>query len=409
MDDEAELRAVEDLDVAKVGAVLRGKTGSLPWRLVDGSGVGVVPVNLWLADLDACDNSPATLRAYAYDLLSWNRFLGAVQVSWTSATRSEVRDWVRWYRCRANPQRRRGSISDSHRPAPGSVNARTGKPYLDSSYARSSINRRLSALSGFYEFALESDLGPLINPVPKSRGDITRLDAYRQHLDGPRRQEKKRAPYRQKLADRAPRALSDDLYEEVFTSLRTNRDRAVVATAISSGLRASELLSMRRGLLHAADQTAEIIPKGGSGSRALVRISPAAFLWIARYLAERPVGPPDEPVWMTLRGSRRPLTYWAMRQILERSNALLGSNVTMHDFRHTFCMRLAQDENMTIAEMQELMRHSSIASTTRYLRPSLTELVDKLDQHWSKPPLPPPVPAKGYAAEDLQVLFGRTF
>lgn len=336
MDDEAELRAVEDLDVAKVGAVLRGKTGSLPWRLVDGSGVGVVPVNLWLADLDACDNSPATLRAYAYDLLSWNRFLGAVQVSWTSATRSEVRDWVRWYRCRANPQRRRGSISDSHRPAPGSVNARTGKPYLDSSYARSSINRRLSALSGFYEFALESDLGPLSNPVPKSRGDITRLDAYRQHLDGPRRQEKKRAPYRQKLADRAPRALSDDLYEEVFTSLRTNRDRAVVATAISSGLRASELLSMRRGLLHAADQTAEIIPKGGSGSRALVRISPAAYLWIARYLAERPVGPPEEPVWMTLRGSRRPLTYWAMRQILERSNALLGANVTMHDFRHTF-------------------------------------------------------------------------
>ncbi|MFW0154314.1 tyrosine-type recombinase/integrase (plasmid) [Mycobacterium sp. smrl_JER01] len=407
MDDEAELRAVEGLDVAKVGAVLHGKAGSLPWRLVDGSGAEIVHVNLWLADLDACDNSPATLRAYAYDLLSWTRFLDAVHVAWANATRSEVRDWVRWYRCRANPQRRRGS--DSHRPAPGSVNELTGKPYLDSSYARSAINRRLSALSGFYEFALESDLGPLMNPVPKSRGDITRLDAHGQPFDSPSHHEKKRAPYRQKLTDRAPRALSDGLYEEVFATLRTNRDRAIVATAISSGLRASELLSMRRGLLHAADQTAEIIPKGGSGSRALVRISPAAYLWIARYLAERPVGPPDEPVWMTLRGSRRPLTYWAMRQILERSNALLGSNVTMHDFRHTFCMRLAQDENMTIAEMQELMRHSSIASTTRYLRPSLTELIDKLDQHWSKPPMPPPVPGKGYAAEDLQVLFGRTF
>ena len=409
MDDEAELRAVEDLDVANDGAVLRGKAGSLPWRLVDGSGVGVGPVNLWLADLDACDNSPATLRAYAYDLLSWTRFLDAVHVSWASARPSEVRDWVRWYRCRANPQRRRGLVSGSHRPAPGSVNERTGKPYLDSSYARSSINRRLSSLSGFYEFALESDLGPLINPVPKSRGDITRLDAHRQHFDGPRQHEKKRAPYRQKLADRAPRALSDDLYEEVFTSLRTNRDRAVVATAISSGLRASELLSMRRGLLHAADQTAEIIPKGGNGIRTLVRLSPAAYLWIARYLAERPVGPPGEPVWMTLRGTPRPLTYWAMRQILERSNALLGANVTMHDFRHTFCMRLAQDENMTIAEMQELMRHASIASTTRYLRPSVAELIDKLDQHWNKRPLPPPVAAKGYVAEDLQVLFGRPF
>ena len=150
------------------------------------------------------------------------------------------------------------------------------------------MNRRLSSLSGFYEFALESDLGPLINPVPKSRADLTRLDAHRQHFDSPRPE--KRAPYRQKLVDRAPRALSDALYEEVFTSLRTNRDRAIVATAISSGLRASELLSMRRGMLHAADHTADIIPKGGNGSRVLVRISPAAYLWIARYLLSAPQG-----------------------------------------------------------------------------------------------------------------------
>src|SRR3546814_19933535 len=94
------------------------------------------------------------------------------------------------------------------------------------------MNRRLSSLSGFYEFALESDLGPLINPVPKSRDDLTRLDVHRQHFDNPRPQ--KRAPYRQKLVERAPRAPSDDLYEEVFASLRTNHDRAIVATAIIS-------------------------------------------------------------------------------------------------------------------------------------------------------------------------------
>lgn len=190
MEDETELRTVEALNVLRIGAVLRGNTGSLPWRLVDGSGIDVRHVNLWLADLDACDNSPATLRAYAYDLLSWTRFLDTVQVSWTRATRSEVRDWIRWYRCRENPQRRRGSVSDKHRPTPGSINERTGKPYLDSSYARSSMNRRLSSLSGFYEFALESDLGPLINPVPKSRYDLIRIDAHRQHFDSPRHHDK---------------------------------------------------------------------------------------------------------------------------------------------------------------------------------------------------------------------------
>jgi integrase/recombinase XerC len=64
------------------------------------------------------------------------------------------------------------------------------------------------------------------------------------------------------------------LFEEVFAALKTNRDRAIVATAVSAGLRANELLSMRRGMLHAADQTADIIPKGGNGSRVIVRISP---------------------------------------------------------------------------------------------------------------------------------------
>jgi integrase len=349
MDDGIEPRPVEALEVPRVRAVLRSEIGSLPWRMVDGSGAGVDHVNLWLAELDASDCSPATLRAYAYDLLSWTRILGVLQVSWVSATRAEVRDWVRWYRCRQNPQRRRNSGSDSHRPTPGSVNERTGKPYLESSYTRSSMNRRLSSLSGFYEFALESDLGPLINPVPKSRADLTRLDVHRQHFDNPRPQ--KRAPYRQKVVERAPRALSDDLYDEVFASLRTNRDRAIVATAVSSGLRASELLSMRRGMLHASDQTADVITTGSNGSRVLVRISPAAYLWIARYLAERPAGPPQEPVWMTLRGTPRPLSYWAMRPILERTNALLGSNVTMHDFRHTFCMRLAQDEDGSAARI----------------------------------------------------------
>jgi hypothetical protein len=39
--------------------------------LVDGSGVGVEHVNLWLAELYTCDSSPATIRAYTYDLLGW--------------------------------------------------------------------------------------------------------------------------------------------------------------------------------------------------------------------------------------------------------------------------------------------------------------------------------------------------
>lgn len=402
-DGQDDLRVVSGLAVPRVGAVIRGPGRGVPWRLVDADGTDVTAAQRWLAELHANGNPGTTLRAYAYDLLNWLRFLDVIGVDWKYATRTEVRDWVRWHLENPNHQRRRGNGDHPHRPAPGAINEKTGKPYLDDAYARATINRQLSAISGFYEYAIETDVGPMVNPVPRSRSELARAYA-RVSPNEPRRT--KRAPYRQKIVQRAPRALSDELYEDVFTALTCNRDRAIVASAVSSGMRAGELLSMRRGLLHAGNHTAEVIPKGGGGERVLVRLSPSAFVWIARYLAERPPGPADEPVWMTRRGSPRPLTYWALRRILERTNAVIGSNVTMHDFRHTFCMRLAADDNLTVAEMQELMRHAALDSTMVYLRANPDDLITKLQEHWNRPPMPPPSPAQGYAAEDLRVLFG---
>lgn len=401
-----EPRHVERLDVPRLGAVVRGSAPSdLPWRLVDADGADVESARLWLVEMRASDYSAATLRAYAYDLLSWLRFIDAVDVPWQQATRWEVRDWVRWHQVHENPQRRRNVTNARSRPPAGSVNGTTGKPYLAGNYSRATVNRMLSSLSGFYEFAITADLGPLANPVPKSRAQLTREDPRRNPMDPPRRG--RRAPYRQKVVQRTPRALSDELYEQVFARLRNDRDRAIVATAVSSGMRAGELLSMRRRDLHAADQTVEVLPKGGVDQRVMVPVSPAAFVWIARYLATRPPCPPHEPVWMTVRGERRPMTYWALRQVLERVNAVTGTNVTMHDFRHTFCMRLAEDENMTIPDLQELMRHTAITTTMIYLRPRLDDLVEKLQDHWDRPPTPPPSPAVGYNADDLRVLFKK--
>lgn len=399
-------RAIERLQVPRVGSVVGGRTpDDPPWLIIGADGQTVPAVRLWLLDLHTSDYSPKTIRAYAYDLLSWLRFLSAVDVSWQRAMRAEVRDWVRWHQVHLNPQRTRNVLNHDSRPPAGSVNAETGKAYLPSAYSKATINRVLSSLTGFYEFAIDEHLGPLTNPVPKSRARLKREDAHHSPMEPNRR--RRRSPYRQKVPRKTPRALSDDLYEEVFGRLNNDRDRAIIATVVSSGLRADELLSMRRRDLHAANQTVEVVPKGGIGERVVVPVSPSAFVWIARYLASRPPGPPDEPVWMTIRGDRRPLTYWALRQVTERANRFIGSNITMHDFRHTFCTRLAADENLTIVELQELMRHVALSTTMIYLRPTEDELVNKLQAHWDRPAPPPPTPASGYDTDDLEVLFGR--
>lgn len=75
--------------------------------------------------------------------------------------------------------------------------------------------------------------------------------------------------------------------------------------------------------------------------------NPDAFVWLRLYFAD--VGTPglEQPIWSTLRRrdhgqglTRQPLSYDALRAVLRRANAALGSNWTMHDLRHTCAMRM---------------------------------------------------------------------
>ena len=55
---------------------------------------------------------------------------------------------------------------------------------------------------------------------------------------------------------------------------------------------------------------------------------PDAFRYLGRYLASGGLPAPGQPVWRTRRGQQRPLTYWAMRRILQRANDKPGTNWT---------------------------------------------------------------------------------
>ena len=82
---------------------------------------------------------------------------------------------------------------------------------------------------------------------------------------------------------------------------------------------------------------------------------PEAFLEISRYLLTRKPGGQSDPLWLTLRSPIRPLTYFAMRQVLERINDRLGTNISWHDLRHTFTHRLLDDDGIALSDVQQLL------------------------------------------------------
>jgi integrase len=379
-----------------VGEVRPGGSADLPYVVTGGSGEPVGAVSEFLRDLVLGDCRPATCRSYAHDLLRWFRLLATVGVGWEQATRGEVALLVAWMRSAPNPQRLRRDPSLS-----GMVNLKTGKPYLAAGYAKATINHALTVMHGFYAFHLHCGAGPLVNPVPEA-AQRRLLLAHRSPLEPvpPVR----RAALRQKIPARQPRSIPDALWAELAGVMRCTRDRALLACYVSSGARASELLALRAEDISWQEMVLWV-PRKGSDVLTAVPISPEAAVLLAAYLREAGPPPPGTPVWRTGRGASRPLTYWAMRRVLQRANAMLGTNWTLHDIRHTTCARMSADPALTLPEVQAVMRHAQLSTTQQYMTPRLEELLGTLQAHYQRP-APPSAPAPGYDPADLAAVFG---
>ncbi|WP_433527546.1 tyrosine-type recombinase/integrase [Nocardia pseudovaccinii] len=107
-----------------------------------------------------------------------------------------------------------------------------------------------------------------------------------------------------------------------------DRDRALLLFYVSSGARASELLGLLLDDVDWGGLRIWVISKG-SRAREDIPADRRAFLYLARYLEQAGLPAPGQSVFRTIRGESRPLTYWAMRRILQRANTKLGTNWTL--------------------------------------------------------------------------------
>lgn len=55
--------------------------------------------------------------------------------------------------------------------------------------------------------------------------------------------------------------------------------------------------------------------------------------------------------------------------VLQRANTVMGTNWSLHDFRHTAIDRMTADPTLTLPEVMAVTRHRRLASLAPYLRP----------------------------------------
>ena len=225
----------------------------------------------------------------------------------------------------------------------------------EAGYARTTISRKLASLRSFYRFAMRQGIAK-DNPAKPLRN--------------PRQQRK--LPLVLSTAE-IGRLLSAPPPDEVSGL----RDRAILETMYSAGLRVSELVALRDGDFEESEQVIRVRGKGRKE-----RISPLgsfAIKAVKRYRSKRIRHPKTEslgrhaPVFVNRFG--RILTTRSVGRMLEKHIAIVGldSRISPHSLRHSFATHL-MDRGADIRSVQELLGHRSLATTQIYTHVSAANL-----------------------------------
>jgi site-specific recombinase XerD len=230
---------------------------------------------------------------------------------------------------------------------------------------RTTVQLYTTAVTRFYAFLVREDIKPDL-PLAKIQLRLTQL--------------------RGKRPKSLPRVPTDDLMDRIVAAARAVppastasgerirlRNIALVETLRGSGLRVSEVVSLRRGDLEPQARRAVVTGKGSK--QRLVFFTDAAWRAIETYLEARQDGADGRgvarlPVFARHdrgAGSRLlPLTTQSIRDVvwsLARAAGALDAGITPHRFRAWFATHLVA-ETGDLAAVQDLLGHES-ADTTR--------------------------------------------
>jgi integrase/recombinase XerC len=245
-------------------------------------------------------------------------------------------------------------------PSPGQLTTLDLRGYVatlhDAGYAKTTIARRLASLRSFFRFgqrdgwAASNPAKPLRNPrQPRSLPHFLSTEELGRLLESP--------PASQ------PQGL---------------RDRAILETMYSAGLRVSEVVGLDDDDI---DRAGSVIRVRGKGKRE--RLSPLgsfAFTALDDWLGVRRLAPsllkaesPRLPLFVNRSGKR--LTTRSVARMLEKylRETGLDRRTTPHSLRHSFATHLL-DRGADIRSVQELLGHKSLVTTQIYTHVSTANL-----------------------------------
>ncbi|MDH4161304.1 MAG: tyrosine recombinase XerC [Nitrospirota bacterium] len=226
---------------------------------------------------------------------------------------------------------------------------------MDLKLRKSTISRKLSAVRAFFSYL-------------NRQGVLDRNPA--KLLATPRQDKRLPSVLTVDDAFRLMQAPSEDQREAL-------RDRAVLETLYSTGIRVSELVGMNHEDI---DRNGHLVRIRGKGRKErIVPVGNKALDAIDAYCAGKAVSTGDGAVFTNPSGKR--LTVRTVQRILGNYRKKLGLSHTAspHTLRHSYATHLLES-GADLRSIQELLGHASLSTTQRYTHLNLDSLMETYDK-----------------------------
>ncbi|MFV0468521.1 MAG: site-specific tyrosine recombinase XerD [Dysgonomonas sp.] len=190
-----------------------------------------------------------------------------------------------------------------------------------------------------------------------------------------------------KLGVQLPTVLTveeiDSLLNSIDASIREGqRNKAIIETLYSCGLRISELTDLRFSNMFLDEGFVRVEGKGSK--QRLVPISPTAIREINKYLMDRDSYPVkkgfEDFVFLSKRGTAisRIMVFHFIKEYADKAG--IKKNISPHTFRHSFATHLLE-RGANIRAIQQMLGHEKITTTEIYTHMDREFLRQEIIEH----------------------------
>ncbi len=222
-------------------------------------------------------------------------------------------------------------------------------------YGKASIERKLATLKSFFSYLKKEELID-INPAD--------------NITFPKKDRK------------LPRFLEAEEMGKFLDSIKGSkvedkRDRALLETLYSTGIRVSELTGLDIIDVDQVNKLIKVLGKGGK--ERIVPLGEKANRSIAEYLTARGQLPGSGALFLNNKLKR--LDTRTVRHILDKwsKETKLGKHISPHSIRHSFATHLL-DRGADLRSVQELLGHSNLSTTQIYTHVTKEKLKSVYDK-----------------------------